>query len=30
MYDLYDSLVDADATYVQTDEKIAKSMTMDG
>lgn len=30
MYDLYDSLVDADATYVQTDEEIAKGMTMDG
>ena len=30
MYDLYDSLVDADATYVQNDEEIAKSMTMDG
>ena len=30
MYDLYDSLVDADATYVLTDEQIAKSFTMEG
>lgn len=30
MYDLYDALVDADATYVQTDEEIAKGMTMEG
>lgn len=30
MYDLYESLVDADATYVQTDEEIAKGMTMEG
>ena len=30
MYDLYDSLVGSDATYVQTDEDIAKSMTMGG
>lgn len=30
MYDLYDSLVDSDATYVQTDEEIAKSLTMGG
>lgn len=29
MYDLYDSLVDADATYVQTDEDIAKGLTME-
>lgn len=29
MYDLYDALVDADATYVQTDEDIAKSITME-
>ena len=28
MYDLYDSLVDADATYVKTDEEIAKNFTM--
>lgn len=28
MLDLYDSLVDADATYVQTDEDLAKNMTM--
>lgn len=28
MYDLYDSLVDAAATYVKTDEEIAKGMTM--
>ena len=30
MYDLYASLVDSDATYVQTDEEIAKSLTMGG
>lgn len=30
MYDLYDSLVDSDATYVQTDEEIAKGLTMGG
>jgi len=30
MYDLYDSLVDADSTYVQTDEDISKSLTMGG
>lgn len=30
MYDLYESLVDSDATYVQTDEDIAKSLTMEG
>lgn len=30
MYDLYDALVDADATYVQTDEELAKGMTMEG
>lgn len=30
MYDLYDALVDADATYVQTDEEIAKGITMEG
>ena len=28
MYDLYDSIVDAAATYVKTDEEIAKGMTM--
>lgn len=28
MYDLYDSLIDAAATYVKTDEEIAKGMTM--
>lgn len=27
MYDLYDAIVDADATYVQTDEDIAKGIT---
>ena len=30
MYDLYDALVDADATYIQTDEELAKGMTMEG
>lgn len=30
MYDLYDALVDADSTYVQTDEEIAKGLTMGG
>ena len=30
MYDLYDALVDADPTYGQTDEEIAKGMTMEG
>ncbi len=30
MYDLYDALVDSDATYVQTDEEIAKGLTMGG
>lgn len=30
MYDLYDALVDAAATYVQTDEEIAKGLTMEG
>lgn len=30
MYDLYDALVDADATYVQTDEEVAKGLTMGG
>lgn len=29
MYELYDALVDADATYVQTDEDIAKGITID-
>lgn len=28
MYDLYDALVDADATYVKTDKEIAKGLTM--
>lgn len=28
MYDLYNSLIDADATYISTDEQIAKGMTM--
>lgn len=28
MYDLYDSLVDADAEYVLADEEIAKKMTI--
>ncbi|MGN0487682.1 MAG: WXG100 family type VII secretion target [Ruminococcus sp.] len=28
MYDLYDAIVDAAATYVQTDEEIAKGLTM--
>lgn len=30
MYDLYDALIDAAATYVQTDEEIAKGLTMEG
>lgn len=30
MSDLYQALVDADATYVKTDEQIAKGMTMEG
>lgn len=30
MYDLYDALVDAAATYVKTDEEIAKGLTMEG
>lgn len=29
MYDLYEALVDADATYVQTDEEIGKAMMME-
>ncbi|MCR5830202.1 MAG: WXG100 family type VII secretion target [Lachnospiraceae bacterium] len=28
MYDLYDSLVDSDAIYIQADESIAKSLHM--
>lgn len=28
MYDLYGSLIDSDAIYVETDEEIAKSFTM--
>lgn len=30
MLDLYDSLIDSDAKYIQADEDIAKSMTMGG
>ena len=30
MYDLYDALIDADSTYVKTDEEIAKGLTMGG
>jgi WXG100 family type VII secretion target len=30
MYDLYDALVDSDASYIQTDEEIAKGFTMEG
>lgn len=28
MYDLYDALIDAAATYIKTDEEIAKNLTM--
>lgn len=30
MYELYKSLVDAAATYVKTDEEVAKKFTMEG
>lgn len=30
LYELYDALIDADATYVQTDEDIAKSFLAEG
>lgn len=29
LYELYDEIVDAQAAYVQTDEEMAKMMTMD-
>lgn len=30
MYELYSSLVDANATYIQTDEELGKKMNMEG